>query len=115
MRKLIEKTPGYRISDNGYVYGGGFDKKKLRSIRDQIRNGFMLRPAQLGRMLSTMHQTELLTYGQMLRLSLAAPLVVTDHVSWRTQRAIRRFRERRLDRQAALKPAEAAVPASPTE
>jgi anaerobic magnesium-protoporphyrin IX monomethyl ester cyclase len=115
MRKLIEKTPGYRISDNGYVYGGGFDKKKLRGIRDQIRNGFMLRPAQLGRMLSTMHQTELLTYGQMLRLSLAAPLVLADHVNWRTQRAIRRYRERRLERHAAPRPAETAVPASPTE
>lgn len=94
MRKLIEKTPGYRISDNGYVYGGGFDKQKLRRIRDRIRNGFLLRPAQFGRMLSTMHQTELLTYGQMLRLSLAVPQVLADHVSRRTRRAIRRFRER---------------------
>lgn len=94
MRKLIEKSPGYRISQNGYVYCDAFDKQKLRGIRDRIRNGFMLKPSQVSRMLSTIHHSGILSYGQMMRLSLAAPLVLADDAAWRTRRAIRRLREK---------------------
>ena len=58
MRRLIEKTPGYRISDNGYVYSEAFDKYRLRKIRNRIRDGFGLRPAQVLTMLSTVRRTD---------------------------------------------------------
>ncbi len=94
IRRLIEKTPGYRISDNGYVYSEAFDKYRLRKIRNRIRDGFGLRPAQVLTMLSTVRRTDILSGRQMLRLSLAAPLLLVDHVGWRAKRAFRRLREK---------------------
>ncbi len=94
LRRLIEKTPGHRISNNGYVYSDAFDKYRLRKIRNQIRNGFGLRPAQIIRMLSMIRRADILSGRQMLRLSLAAPLVLFDHLSGRAQKAVRRFREK---------------------
>lgn len=88
LRKEIEGAPGYRISSNGYVYSPGFDRKRLLRIRDRIRNRFIYRPAQMARLLSTMHECEIVTYRQMLYFCLRAPLFLYDYAI----RAVRKAR-----------------------
>lgn len=95
MRRLIDKMPGYRISKNGYVYCDAFDKRKLRRIRDQITRDFLFRPAQLTKMLSCLDRSGILSYGQMMRLAMAGPMVLADYAAWRTHKALEHWRERR--------------------
>jgi radical SAM superfamily enzyme YgiQ (UPF0313 family) len=80
LRKEIEGVSGYRISSNGYVYSPGFDRKRLLRIRDRIRNRFIYRPAQITKVLSALNECEIVTYGQMLRFCLRAPLFLYDYV-----------------------------------
>lgn len=94
MRRLIEKTPGYRISDNGYVYSDQFDKFKLRGIRNQIRNGFGLRPAQVAAVISSLRRTGILSDIDLLRLALSSPLILVDHIVGKLGKAARRRGER---------------------
>ncbi|HSW44113.1 MAG TPA: radical SAM protein [Phycisphaerae bacterium] len=94
LRKLVESMPGYRISPNGSVYSPDFDNKRLRRVRNRIRNGFMRRPGQLARLLSMLNECEILTYPQMARLSLATPLFLWDYIAGRGSKRLRRLRDR---------------------
>lgn len=92
LRQLVESTPGYRIDRNGKVYSREFDKKRLGCIRSRIQNRFMLRPAQLAKVLTTMHKCNILTYPQMAKLGLMTPLLLLDYVVQRNAKTFRHFR-----------------------
>jgi hypothetical protein len=91
LRQLVESTPGYWISKNGKVYSREFDRKRLGRIRNRIRNRFMFRPGQLAKILSTMHNCDILTYGQMAKLGLMAPLFFLDCVVQKNIKVFRRL------------------------
>ena len=80
LRQLVESTPGYWINEKGNVYSREFDRKRLGRIRNRIRNRFMFRPGQLAKILTTAHNCNILTYRQMMKLGLMAPLFLLDYV-----------------------------------
>lgn len=94
LRKTIAETPGYRISTNGYVYSDEFDKKRLRRIRNRIRNRFHYHPRQFAKALRTLNDCELVTYRHMLGLGALSPLVLVDHLLHRGRKIARRLRRR---------------------
>ncbi|MFQ5423953.1 MAG: B12-binding domain-containing radical SAM protein [Phycisphaerae bacterium] len=94
MREKVERMPGYRISSNGYVYSEQFGKKELRRIRNRIRNDFQYRPAQLARTLRALNACDIISYRQMVRLSLLSPLVAWDTLQHRGRKVLRRRRAR---------------------
>jgi hypothetical protein len=89
LRQLVESTPGYYISKNGKVYSREFDRKRLGRIRNRIRNRFMFRPGQLAKILTTVHNCNILTYWQIVILALTMPLFFLDYV---VQKSIKTFR-----------------------
>jgi radical SAM superfamily enzyme YgiQ (UPF0313 family) len=90
LRQEVESTPGYWISPNGHVYSQEYDKKKLRQIRNKIRNRFWYRPGQIHKMFSTLRSGGILTTGHILRLSLLFPWLLWDYAASRTSRSLRR-------------------------
>ncbi len=93
LRQLVESTPGYRIDRNGKVYSDKFDKKRLGRIRNRIHTRFVFRPAQLVKILTTMHNCNIITYRQMAKLGLMTPLLALDYVVQRNAIALRRSRK----------------------
>jgi len=89
LRQLVESTPGYWINEKGNVYSREFDRKRLGRIRNQIRNRFMFRPGQLAKILTTVHNCNILTYWQVAKLGLMAPLFFLDYV---VQKSVKTFR-----------------------
>jgi radical SAM superfamily enzyme YgiQ (UPF0313 family) len=89
-RNLVESTPGYRVGRNGYVYSDKFDKRRLRQIRNRIRNDFYYNPAQITRMVKTLNDCALVTYPQMLRLLALSPLVGWDYLLHFARKSYRR-------------------------
>jgi len=89
LRQLVESTPGYWISENGKIYSKEFDRKKLKKIRNRIRSRFFYRPKQLVKILTTVHDGNILTYWQMAKLGLMSPLFFLDYV---VQRSVKTFR-----------------------
>ncbi len=94
LRQLVESTPGYLVSKNGYVYSREFDRKRLRRIRNRIRNRFMFRPAQLAKILTTMHNCNILTYRQIAKLGFVAPLLLLYYVARRSRKTFRHLRSK---------------------
>jgi len=89
LREVVESTPGYWISSNGHVYSREFDKKKLRQIRNKIRNRFWYRPGQIQKILITLHRTDVLTAGHLLRLGVLFPWLMWDYAAGRLSRKFR--------------------------
>jgi len=89
LRQLVESMPGYWINKNGKVYSQKFDRKRLGRIRNQIRNRFMFRPGQLTKILTTVHNCNILTYWQMAKLGLMAPLFFLDYVIQKSAKTFR--------------------------
>jgi radical SAM superfamily enzyme YgiQ (UPF0313 family) len=81
LRQLVESTPGYWISSRGHVYSQEFGRKRLKWIRNRIRNRFLYRPRQLARTLSTLNNCKILTYRQIARLGLITPLFLLEYVA----------------------------------
>lgn len=81
LRQLVESTPGYWINKNGKIYSKEFDRKRLKKIRNRIRIRFFLRPKQFAKILTTAHNCNILTYGQMARFSLVSILLFLDYVA----------------------------------
>lgn len=79
LRELVESRPGYWISKSGKVYSKEFDRKKLKKIRNRIRSHFFYRPKQLAKILTTVYNCNILTYGQMVKLGLISPLFLLDY------------------------------------
>ena len=94
LRKLVESTPGYWVSSHGNVYSKEFDKKRLRRIRNRIRDRFLCGRGQLSRSLSALDRCEILTYRQMLRLGFMAPLFLLSYLDYRSRKAVYRLRRR---------------------
>lgn len=94
LRKLVESTPGYRISTHGNVYSKEFDKKRLRRIRNRIRNRFLCKPGQLARSFSVLDRCEILTYRQMMRLVCMTPLLLVNYLSQLYRKRVYRIRRR---------------------
>jgi len=94
LRKLVESTPGYRISPHGNVYSKEFDKKRLRQMRNRIRNRFLCRPGQLSRSFLALDRCEILTYRQMMRLGFITPLILVSYLASRGRKMIHRLRRR---------------------
>ncbi len=94
LRQVVENTPGYYITPNGHVYSQEYDKKRLLKIRNKIRNRFWYRPGQIYKMLTTLHRNDILTYGHIARLGLMVPWLIWDYTATRTERFIRRFKEK---------------------
>lgn len=90
LRKVVEETPGYYISPNGHVYSKEFDKKKLRQIRNTIRNRFWYRPRQIHKIFTTLKHNEILTTSHFLRLGLLLPWMMWDYTASRTERRLRK-------------------------
>ncbi len=106
LRQMVESTPGYRISTNGFVYSEEFDKHRLRRIRNRIRNDFQYRPTQLVKAIKSMNSSELISYRQMAGLGLKLPLFVWDYAAHRGHKAFRRLWHKikpANDRQAEVK------------
>ena len=94
LRKLVETTPGYWISPHGNVYSKEFDKKRLRQMRNRIRNRFLCGPGQLARSLSALDRCEILTYRQMVRLGFMTPLFLVNYLSHLSRKRVNRLRRR---------------------
>jgi radical SAM superfamily enzyme YgiQ (UPF0313 family) len=94
LRQTIENMPGYRISSNGYVYSQEFDKKRLRRIRNQIRNRFQYRPAQIVKVLEALNRCEIVPYHNMLGLAFTSPWLLVDYMLHRGRKSITRLRRR---------------------
>jgi len=94
LRRLVEETPGYRVSPNGYVYSQELDRKRLIKIRNRIRNRFIYRPGQWSKTLSTLNNCEILTYYQIAQLSLHTPLFVMDYMTRLGHKTFKRLRGR---------------------
>ena len=99
LRKQIEGMPGYRISPNGYVYSPEFDRQRLLRIRDRIRNRFIYRPGQLARMLTALHDCEIVTYPQMAFFGLRSPLFLYDYAAHLGHKVLKRLRHRSKGRE----------------
>lgn len=89
-RKTVEQTPGYRISSNGYVYSDRIDKKRMRQIRNRIRNGFQYHPAQIAKMVRKLNDSSIVTGPEMLRLVGLSPVVGWDYLLHRLAKRHRR-------------------------
>jgi radical SAM superfamily enzyme YgiQ (UPF0313 family) len=89
LRQLVESTPGYYIDKNERIYSHEFDRKRLGRIRNRIRNRFMFRPGQLAKILTTMHNCNILTYWQMAKLGLMTPLFFLDYVVQKSSKTFR--------------------------
>lgn len=89
-RKEIEEMPGYRIGRNGYVYAAGFDKNRLRRIRNRIRNDFQYRPAQIVKAIKAANDCSIITYPRLLRLLAFFPLGGWDYLAHRFEKWRRR-------------------------
>jgi radical SAM superfamily enzyme YgiQ (UPF0313 family) len=100
LRQTIEAMPGYRISTNGYVYSEMFDKKRLRRIRNTIRNRFQYRPAQIGRALAALDRCDIVSYRQMMGLAFLSPWLLMDYAVHRGRKSLKH-----LGRRFATKPA----------
>jgi anaerobic magnesium-protoporphyrin IX monomethyl ester cyclase len=87
LRKVVESTPGYWLGSRGHVYSTEIGKPGLLRIRNQIRNRFVYRPGQLRATLTRLNDCEILTYGQLARLSLASPLFLYDYLARRAGKA----------------------------
>jgi len=94
LRQVVESTPGYWISPNGHVYNDEFGKERLLKIRNKIRNRFWYRPSQIKKILTTLNDTGLFRYQHFLRLGFALPWVGLDYLATRTEKSIRKWRER---------------------
>ena len=94
LRKLVETTPGYWISPHGSVYSKEFDNKRLRRMRNRIRNRFLCQPGQLSRSLSALDRCEILTYRQMVRLGFMTPLFLVNYLAHRSRKTVCRLRRR---------------------
>jgi anaerobic magnesium-protoporphyrin IX monomethyl ester cyclase len=90
LRQLVESTPGYWIGSRGRVYSQEFGRKGLVRIRNRIRHRFLYRPGQLAKTFSALNNCEILTYRQIARLGLIAPLLLLDHVVHRSRKAFGR-------------------------
>ncbi|MFA5864998.1 MAG: radical SAM protein [Phycisphaerae bacterium] len=90
LREVVENTPGYWISPNGHVYCKEFDKHKLLKIRNKIRNRFWYRPGHIVKMLSSLKQTEIMNYRDLLRLGIVLPWVGFDYLAKRAQKILQR-------------------------
>ncbi len=91
LRKVVESTPGYKISSHGYVYSNEFDRKRLRRIRNRIRNRFMFRQGQLGKTLATLRNFDVLTPRQISRVGVVVPVVVVNYIARRIRKAFVRL------------------------
>jgi len=81
LRQLVESTPGCWIGSRGHVYSQEFARKRLRRIRNRIRNRFLYRPGQWVKTLSTLNNCNIFTYGQIIQLGLKSPLFLLDYVA----------------------------------
>jgi len=80
LRKLIEETPGYRISAKGSVYSKQYDRRRLKKIRKQIRNDFFFNREQFFRIFNTVHDSGLLTYWEMCKVGIASLLLLFSYI-----------------------------------
>ena len=96
LRKLVEETPGYRISSNGFVYSQEFDKLGLQRMCRRIRNRFLFRPGQISRSFSTSNRCEILTYRQMIRVGFMSPLFLGGYLAHLTRRIHKKVRRSHL-------------------
>ena len=94
LRKLVESMPGYWINEKGNIYSHEFDRKRLKQIRNRIRNRFLYRPGQLAKILTTVHNGGILTYRQMAKLGFVAPLFFLDYVAHSSRKTYRRLRNK---------------------
>jgi anaerobic magnesium-protoporphyrin IX monomethyl ester cyclase len=94
LRQVVENTPGYWISENGHVYSKEFDKKKLLTIRNKIRNRFLYRPGQMAKIFSALKRTEIFSAGDFLRLGMVLPWMGYDYISKRSKKSLKHLRER---------------------
>src|SRR5262249_13894070 len=67
-----------------------FDKKRLRRIRNQIRNDFQYRPGQLVKAIKALNDIDVVPYAEMLRLAGHSPIFGWDYLAhqlgkWRKQ------------------------------
>lgn len=107
LRKLVESTPGYRISSHGNVYSKEFGKQRLRQIRNRIRNRFVCGRGQLSRSLTALDRCEILTYRQMMRVGFMTPMLLAGYLAYRGHKAVYRLRRRfapQEDRPTPTKP-----------
>ncbi len=91
LRKEIEQSDDYWISTNGYVYSKEYGKKRLRRIRNTIRNSFQYRPAQMATAFHALWRSGLVKPSQMLRLCLMSPLFLVDFGLHRARKLLRRL------------------------
>ncbi len=108
LRQVVESTPGYRISSNGYVYSKEFDKKRLLRIRNRIRNRFQYRPAQMAKMLAVLNDGGVFTYRQMVGLGFLTPWLLLDYVARRGHKTFRRLRDKLASKNGSATTASAA-------
>ena len=104
LRQTIENTPGHRISSNGYVYSEEFDKKRLRRIRNRVRNRFQYRPGQLVKSLSALDRCGIVPYRYMTGLAMLSPLFLLDYVLHRGRKMSGRLRGRIWDGNRSAQP-----------
>lgn len=111
-RKTVEQTPGYRISSNGYVYSDRIDKKRMRQIRNRIRNGFQYDPAQIVKVLRKLNECSIVTGPELLRLFGLSPVLWWDYLLHRLDKRRQRTRpvESTMRPKLAGAPAATAVP-----
>lgn len=94
LRKIVEETPGYTISPNGHVYSPQFDKRRLLTIRNRIRNRFWYRPSHVARIVRTLRRADLLSDRQLMDLAVRLPLLLWDYLAFRSRKAWAHFRDR---------------------
>lgn len=97
MRKLVESRPDYWINEKGNIYSREFDRKKLKQIRNRIRRRFLYRPGQVIKILTTINNGAILTYRQMVKLSLISPLLLLDYAARSSFKTCRRLCNKFLD------------------
>lgn len=94
LRAQIEQTPGYKISSHGFVYSREFDKKRLRRIRNRIRNRFMFREGQLAKSYSALSGLDIFTTRNLVRLGFVVPLLFGGYAVQRGAKAFRHLRQK---------------------
>lgn len=85
LRDLIEKTPGYHVTDRGELYSDAYSHPALKKIGKKIRFSFYT-PARLLRIACKLIRVKIYTFGEIMSLIIVSPLVLKNVIAKEIQR-----------------------------
>jgi len=85
LRELVEKTPGYHVTDRGELYSDMYSHPALKKIGKKIRFSFYTLPRLL-KITQKLIRVKFYTFGEIMSLVVAGPLVLKNVIAKEIQK-----------------------------